>query len=88
MKWYLPIAALTCVVVVVLVLSQALPGTSSPTRGQVPFRGASPVCLDEPDWFAAIHRYYDCNPAITPDFDFASLYSGVPTGASDRRRSR
>jgi hypothetical protein len=86
MRWFLSIAVVMCVVVVGL--TQALPGTSSRTRGGDYFRAASPVCLDEPDWFAAIHRYYDCNPAITPDFDFASLYSGVPRGASDRRRSR
>jgi hypothetical protein len=29
-----------------------------------------------PDWFWPIWDAYDRNPAITPDFDFASLYSG------------
>lgn len=37
-----------------------------------------------PDWFLPIWDAYDLNPAITPDFDFASLYSGdlnaVPGG--------
>jgi hypothetical protein len=37
-----------------------------------------------PDWFLPIWDAYDRNPAITPEFDFASLYSGdlnpVPAG--------
>lgn len=72
MKWFVPITAVTCALVVALVLM--VPSRSSPARGE---GKASRVCLDEPDWFAAIHRSYDCNPRITPDFDFASLYSGV-----------
>ena len=28
-----------------------------------------------PDWFLPIADAYDRNPAIAPDFDFASLYS-------------
>jgi hypothetical protein len=31
-----------------------------------------------PDWFLPIWDAYDRNPAITPDFDFASPYSGRP----------
>jgi hypothetical protein len=31
-----------------------------------------------PDWFLPIWDAYDRNPAITPDFDFAQLYSGRP----------
>lgn len=29
-----------------------------------------------PDWFLPIWDAYDRNPAVTPDFDFAALYSG------------
>jgi hypothetical protein len=29
-----------------------------------------------PDWFLPIWDAYDRNPAVTPQFDFASLYSG------------
>lgn len=29
-----------------------------------------------PDWFLPIWDAYDRNPAITPAFDFAALYSG------------
>ena len=28
-----------------------------------------------PDWFLPIWDAYDRNPAVTPDFDFAGLYS-------------
>jgi hypothetical protein len=61
----------------VVVLLLALPTTSWPTRGKDELRDAPPVCAAEPDWFAPIHQYYDCNPRITPAFDFASLYSPV-----------
>ena len=71
MKWFLPITAATCAVVA-LVLVQALPGSPSPARSEHSLR-----CLADPAWFAPIHKYYDCNPRITPDFDFASLYSGM-----------
>ena len=29
-----------------------------------------------PAWFAPISAYYHHNPKITPQYDFASLYSG------------
>lgn len=29
-----------------------------------------------PDWFLPIWDAYDRNPAVTPEFDFASLYAG------------
>lgn len=38
-----------------------------------------------PDWFLPIWDAYDRNPAITPQFDFAALYSGELDAA---RRSR
>ena len=76
MKWFLPITAATCAAaLVVVVLSLARPGTSSSTGGDATRSGASPDCLGEPSWFTPIHKAYDCNPRITPDFDFASLYS-------------
>jgi hypothetical protein len=76
MKWFLPITAATCAVVVA-VLVQALPGSPSSARSERGLYGGSTRCLSDPAWFAPIHEYYDCNPRITPDFDFASLYSGV-----------
>jgi hypothetical protein len=79
MKWLLPIGAATCAAALVAVLALALPATSSPTRGDDDaLHGASPSCIGEPSWFAPIHKAYDCNPRITPDFDFASLYSAPP----------
>ena len=82
MKWFLSIAVATGWAAVVVVLALALPRTSSGTRGDETIDRASPVCLSEPAWFAPIHKYYDCNPRITPDFDFASLCSGVVRGAT------
>jgi hypothetical protein len=37
---------------------------------------AAPVYGTFPDWFLPIWDAYDRNPAITPEFDFAQLYSG------------
>jgi hypothetical protein len=37
--------------------------------------GASLDARPVPDWFLPIADAYDRNPAITPRFDFASLYS-------------
>ena len=39
-----------------------------------------------PDWFLPIWDAYDRNPAITPEFDFASLYSGDPNAISTSQR--
>ena len=75
MKWFVPFTAATCAAALVVMLPLALSGTSSPTRGEDTLDGAPPVCVGEPSWFAPIHKAYDCNPRITPDFDFASLYS-------------
>ena len=75
MKWFVPITAATCTAALVVTLPLALSGTSSPTRAEDTLDGAPPVCLGEPSWFEPIHKAYDCNPRITPDFNFASLYS-------------
>ena len=77
MKWFLPITAATCAAAIVVMLALALAETSSPTRGDDTLSGAPWVCIGEPSWFIAIHKSYDCNPKITPDFNFAALYSGV-----------
>ena len=37
---------------------------------------ASAAASPFPDWFLPIWDAYDRNPAVTPEFDFASLYSG------------
>jgi hypothetical protein len=41
-------------------------------------RNAPAVAQPYPDWFLPIWDAYDRNPAITPEFDFARLYSGNP----------
>lgn len=46
-------------------LATARPGPSAPAMLQ-----------GYPDWFLPIWDAYDRNPAVTPEFDFASLYSG------------
>jgi hypothetical protein len=38
-------------------------------------RSAPAVAQPFPDWFLPIWDAYDRNPAVTPDFDFAGLYS-------------
>lgn len=39
-----------------------------------------------PDWFLPIWDYYDRNPAVTPAFDIAALYSGKWTHSSGRSK--
>ena len=46
---------------------------------------ASAAVSPLPDWFLPIWDAYDRNPAVTPAFDFASLYSG-DIGQTERRR--
>ncbi len=41
---------------------------------------ATPVHRTFPDWFLPIWDAYDRNPAVTPEFDFAALYSSGPRG--------
>jgi hypothetical protein len=77
MKWLAPITAATCAAALAVLLSLALPGTSSPNRSDKALVDAPHRCAGEPSWFVPIHKYYGCNPRITPTFDFASLYSGV-----------
>jgi len=43
--------------------------------------GPSPV----PDWFLDIADYYDRNPDVTPDFDFALLYDSRPSAYRTHR---
>lgn len=58
-------------------LPMALSSNYSPLRdANTPANGR--VCASTPDWFRAIHRAYGCNPKVTPQFDFASLYSVTP----------
>lgn len=44
------------------------------SNGAAPPPAAAPAPF--PDWFLPIWDAYDRNPAVTPDFDFGSLYSG------------
>ena len=76
MKWFRPILAASCVLV--LALSIALPGWSSRVP-DTPEPDTAVGCIHEPAWFAPIHHAYRCNPKITPDFDFASLYAAPTT---------
>jgi hypothetical protein len=39
----------------------------------------TPAATTAPAWFQPIAASYHNNPAITPQFDFASLYSGYPS---------
>jgi hypothetical protein len=75
MKWFRPILAAMCAAVAVLAL--AGPGWSWPAPDPVPVAPEQMVniCQDDPGWFAPIHLYYNCDPKITPNYDFASLYS-------------
>jgi hypothetical protein len=41
---------------------------------------AAPAAQPFPDWFLPIWDAYDRNPAVTPAFEFASLYSGQVAG--------
>ena len=77
MKWFVPVTAAASAAALVVLLTLELAGTSSPTRGDDTLSRAPRVCIGEPSWFIAIHKSYDCNPKITPDFNFAALYSGV-----------
>lgn len=44
---------------------------------------AAPAQARLPDWFLPIWDAYHRNPAVTPEFDFAALYSGE-LGATSR----
>jgi hypothetical protein len=72
MRWLLPIIAAACLAAS-LALPRALSGIASPAQGRAVANQRS--CATKPDWFIPIHHYYDCNPRITPQFDFASLYA-------------
>jgi hypothetical protein len=73
MKWYRPILAAGCGLVVAL--SVAWPAMSRPIPEAPGDDSARVSCVAEPTWFAPIHRAYNCDPKITPGFDFASLYA-------------
>ena len=77
MKWFVPVTAAACAAALVVSLALALAGTSSLTRGDDKLSPATRLCIGEPSWFTAIHKSYGCNPKITPDFNFAALYSPV-----------
>jgi hypothetical protein len=74
MKWYRPILAAGCGLAVGL--SMAFPAMSRPIPEAPGAESARVACIDSPEWFAPIHRAYNCDAKITPSFDFASLYAG------------
>ena len=47
---------------------------------------AVPTSAIFPDWFLPIWDAYDRNPAVTPDFDFAALYSSELRATPDAGR--
>jgi hypothetical protein len=47
-----------------------------PQSGSAESRPPSAPAATVPSWFRPIAHYYRNNPRITPQFDFASLYSG------------
>ena len=53
---------------------------------------AKPLAVEQawslPDWFLPVWDAYDRNPAVTPRFDFARLYSPAAAIHSQRTRSR
>lgn len=51
-----------------------------------PATAAAPVQTTFPDWFLPIWDAYDRDSAITPQFDFASLYSGKLEAVPLRQR--
>lgn len=77
------LVAAATVLTSVFVAGAALAAWPGPSRGDA----AAPT-LAAPSWFGPIWDHYDRNPAITPTFDFASLYSGRPEWILDGMRLR
>ena len=63
----------------VALLAAVLATAAATTTWQLWPQAHAPAPTTAPAWFQPIAAYYHNNPAITPQFDFASLYSG-PTG--------
>ena len=75
MKWFRPTLAVLCAGVATLAFawpSWSYPAPEPPVAPEQIVKS----CSSEPGWFQQIHLYYNCDPKITPDFDFASLYAG------------
>lgn len=59
-------------------LLAAIPAAAAATSWQLWPQAQTPSATTVPAWFQRIAAYYHHDPAITPEFDFASLYSGTP----------
>ena len=85
--------ALITAAAVVVVASVVIGGVALAAWPGQSREAAATQATTAPAWFGPIWDYYDRDPAVTPSFDFASLYSGPPgrmhTGrsANDPERS-
>jgi hypothetical protein len=62
----------------IALLAAILAAVAATTIWQLWPRAQTPSATTAPTWFQPIAAYYHNDPAITPQFDFASLYSGSP----------
>jgi hypothetical protein len=63
----------------IALLAATVAAVAATTTWQLWPQAQTPSATTAPAWFQPIAAYYHNNPAITPQFDFASLYSGYPT---------
>jgi hypothetical protein len=70
------VATRTTVIAVVATIALAVTGMSFTFGGSGEPQAPE---LRTPDWFLPIADYYDRNPAITPETDFAKLHFGTGT---------
>jgi hypothetical protein len=61
----------------------AIVAAAAATTWQMWPEAQSSSATTPPAWFQQIAAYYHDDPAITPQFDFASLYAGGVTSAID-----
>ena len=62
----------------IALLAAILAAAAAATTWQLWPQAQTPATSTSPAWFHGIAAYYHNNPAITPQFDFASLYAGYP----------
>ena len=63
----------------IALLAAILAAAAATTTWQLWPQTQTPAATTAPAWFQPIAAYYHNNSAITPQFDFASLYSGYPS---------
>jgi len=62
----------------IALLAAILAAAAATTTWQLWPQAQTPAATASPAWFHRIAAHYHHNPAITPDFDFASLYAPYP----------